>query len=52
MNVSAAIADPPLLRVKREAQDRMSVSVSTHASLEIRLTGNALSGDFATNRHE
>jgi hypothetical protein len=38
--------------VKREAQDKMSVSVSSHARHEIRFTRNALSGDFATNRHE
>ena len=36
----------------REAQDGMSVSVSSHARYEIRFTRNALSGDFATNRHE
>jgi hypothetical protein len=38
--------------VKREAQDGKSVSVSSHARYEIRFTRNALSGDFATNRHE
>jgi hypothetical protein len=36
----------------REAQGRMSMSVSSHARHEIRFTRNALSGDFATNRHE
>jgi hypothetical protein len=38
--------------VKREAQDGKSVSVSLHASYEIRFTRDALSGDFATNRYE
>jgi len=38
--------------VKREGQDGKSVSVSSHARYEIRFTRNALSGDFATNRHE
>jgi hypothetical protein len=38
--------------VKREAQDGKSVSVSLHARYEMRFTRNALSGDFATNRHE
>jgi hypothetical protein len=36
------------LRVKREAQDGMNVSVSSHARYEIRFTRNALSGDFTT----
>jgi uncharacterized protein with beta-barrel porin domain len=33
--------------VKREAQDGMSVSVSSHASYEIRFTRNAFSGGLA-----
>jgi hypothetical protein len=55
MNASSAIADQ-LLRalslMKRETQGGMSVSVSSHARYEVRFTRNALSGNFATNRHE
>ena len=54
MNVPAAIANPARQAsfVKREAQERMSVSVSSHARYEIRFTRNELSDDLATNRHE
>jgi hypothetical protein len=47
MNISAAIVNPRLLRVKRELQDGKSVYVSSHARYEIRCTKNVLSGDFA-----
>jgi hypothetical protein len=52
MSVSAAIADPLLSHVKREAQDGKSLSVSLHARYELRFTRNALSGGVAMNRHE
>jgi hypothetical protein len=52
MNVSAAIAVPLRLRVKREVQDGMSLSISSHARYAIRFTRNALSGAFATNLQE
>jgi RNA 2',3'-cyclic 3'-phosphodiesterase len=40
MYTSATIADPLLLRVKREAQEGKNISVSFHARYEIRFTRN------------
>jgi hypothetical protein len=63
MNTSATIADPLRLRVKRRLVpsidslfhrtiDSMMKCINRKLFSEIRFTRNALSGDFATNRHE
>jgi hypothetical protein len=63
MNISAPIADPLRLRVKRRLVpsidslfhrtiDSMMKWINRQLFREGRFTRNALSGAFATNRHE